>query len=68
MASYFDIVFVLNEMTHPGEKRMQSICSKECRILPDNFDTNLNKLFEKMFHDSVSSVIKEIIEEIKKVV
>ena len=39
LASYFDIIFALNEMTHPGEKRMQSICSKECSILPNNFVT-----------------------------
>ena len=66
LASYFDIIFALNEMTHPGEKRMQSICSKECKILPDNFDENLNKLFEGMFRQSVSPVISDMIAAIKE--
>ena len=67
LASYFDIIFALNEMTHPGEKRMQSICSKECNILPRNFDENLNRLFAGMFREKISSVIKEMIIELKKV-
>ena len=67
LASYFDIIFALNEMTHPGEKRMQSICSKECSILPNNFDTNLNRLFEGMFRKNISSVISDMIDEIKKI-
>ena len=66
LASYFDIIFALNEMTHPGEKRMQSICSAECKILPNNFDVNLNKLFANMFGGDVSSVIDEIVQEIQK--
>jgi len=68
LASYFDIIFAMNEMTHPGEKRMQSICSKECRVLPDNFDENLNKLFEGMFRTDISPVINDMVEEIRKVV
>lgn len=68
LASYFDIVFAMNEMTHPGEKRMQSICSKECRVLPDNFDENLNRLFEGMFRTDISPVINDMVEEIRKVV
>lgn len=67
LASYFDIIFALNEMTHPGEKRMQSICSKECSILPNNFDENLNRLFEGMFRKNISSVISDIVDEIKKI-
>lgn len=67
LASYFDIIFALNEMTHPGEKRMQSICSKECSILPDNFDANLNRLFEGMFRENISTVISDMVAEIKKV-
>lgn len=67
LASYFDIIFALNEMTHPGEKRMQSICSKECKILPNNFDENLNRLFQGMFREKISPVIKEMVEEIQKI-
>ena len=66
LASYFDILFALNEMTHPGEKRMQSICSAECRLLPRNFDENLNRLFEGMFRGKISPVIADMVEEIRK--
>ena len=67
LASYFDILFALNEMPHPGEKRMQSICSAECRILPENFDENLNKLFAGMFREDISPVIRDMVAEIRKI-
>lgn len=67
LASYFDILFALNEITHPGEKRMQQICSKECRILPKDFDSNLNRLFHGMFHSDISPVIEEMVTELRKI-
>ena len=67
LASYFDIIFALNEMTHPGEKRMQSICSQECAILPEDFDANLNRLFDGMFRSNISPVIHDMVTQIKKV-
>ena len=67
LATYFDVVFAINEMTHPGEKRMQSICSNECKILPNNFDINLNKLFNNMFTDEVSNIINDIVIELKRI-
>lgn len=66
LASYFDILFALNEMTHPGEKRMQSICAAECRLLPDLFEENLNRLFSGMFRENISPVIGSMVEEIRK--
>lgn len=68
LASYFDIIFALNEMTHPGEKRMQSICSAECNILPNNFDANLNKLFDGLYRESISAIIHDMVDEIKKII
>ena len=68
LASYFDVLFALNEMTHPGEKRMQSICSKECKLLPERFDENLDRLFDGMFRESISPVIGDMVRELKKIV
>ena len=68
LASYFDILFALNEMTHPGEKRMQDICAKECRILPEHFDSNLNRLFGDMFRKPIYPVIRDMVEEIRRII
>lgn len=67
LASYFDILFALNEMTHPGEKRMQSICAEECRILPENFHENFDRLFRGMFREDISPVIGDMVDAIEKV-
>jgi predicted nucleotidyltransferase len=68
LSSYFDILFALNEMTHPGEKRMQQICARECKILPEHFDSNLNRLFDGMFRQPISPIIRDMVVEIKKLV
>lgn len=69
MESYFDIIFALNEMTHPGEKRLISLCKQNCRILPNNFEENLSNLFSDLFSkpDKVSGDLHLIINELKHV-
>lgn len=51
LSSYFDVIFALNRKTHPGEKRLLSICQKECQILPLDFEKNIMDLFQSIFHD-----------------
>ena len=41
LASYFDIIFAVNEILHPGEKRLLSISNKICTKKPKNFEENL---------------------------
>jgi predicted nucleotidyltransferase len=67
LASYFDVIFALNEKTHPGEKRMQQFCSEQCERLPSDFDVNLECLFASVFHKSIFPVIRDMTDELKKV-
>ena len=49
LESYFDILFALNQKTHPGEKRLISTAKEICEILPEQFEENLNNLFSHLF-------------------
>ena len=67
-ASYFDIIFAINELTHPGEKRIMEICLDKCKILPNNFEGNVNDLIKNMDKDEkIIEIIDIIILELKKV-
>ncbi len=69
LESYFDVIFALNEKTHPGEKRLVQICKDECRILPANFSENLEKLFNGMSDkEALNRNIAAIAEELDKLV
>ncbi len=51
LESYFDILFALNKLTHPGEKRMVLFLKEKAEILPTNFEENLKKLFQNLRND-----------------
>lgn len=68
LESYFDVIFALNEMTHPGEKRLIQICKKQCRILPDKFESNIVGLFEYMFKYDVSDILESMVDELNKII
>jgi hypothetical protein len=36
LASYFDVLFSLNRVLHPGEKRLLTTARRECTLLPAN--------------------------------
>ena len=70
LESYFDIIFALNRLTHPGEKRMVQYAKEQAEILPDDFEENLNKLFENLFTDSDKALqtLQEMITKLKNVI
>jgi len=69
LESYFDVIFALNEQTHPGEKRLMSICMDTCKILPNHFEENLNALFSHMFSqpELVLEDLDRILRELGKI-
>ena len=69
LESYFDLLFALNEQTHPGEKRLVSLCRTRCAILPEDFEQNLNTLFSHLFTapELVSGDVARLLDALAKI-
>ncbi len=67
--SYFDIIFAVNELTHPGEKRLIQLCMEKCSILPNNFEKNIKMMYKDAYtnNDAFLADIARIIDELKKI-
>ncbi len=70
LESYFDIIFALNRLTHPGEKRIVRYLTEKAEILPACFEENLNRLFQNLFTDPDKAVqtLEEMISALKNAV
>ena len=70
METYFDLIFAINNMTHPGEKRLIKICKTQCEILPSHFEENINAVFSHMFTEPslLEQDLRNIILELNKIV
>jgi hypothetical protein len=44
LASYFDILFAVNEQPHPGEKRLAQFAARLCTKLPEKFPQGADEL------------------------
>jgi hypothetical protein len=44
LASLFDVLFAVNRVTHPGEKRLLSLAERWCPLRPPYLDRDVNAL------------------------
>ena len=65
LASYFDVIFALNKLLHPGEKRLVAYCKKHCKILPQDFEENINNLLTG--HNQLE-VLDEMIKNLRDII
>ncbi len=68
--SYFDVIFALNELPHPGEKRMVTYALEFCFILPKNFKENIDLLLKSSFTNKEVFIktLEEVIHQLEELV
>lgn len=60
LASYFDILFAINRLLHPGEKRLVAYVLKKCPKRPPDFKSQLNDLLLAIAPASHLAVLEKI--------
>lgn len=66
LASYFDIIFAVNELLHPGEKRLIQYAKNNCNILPIDFEEKIEQLLTSESKD-ILCVLDKIYENLKNI-
>ena len=64
--SYFDVLFALNELPNPGEKRVLIYALENCRKLPADFQKNIDSILHFKFENNTHffESLNEIIDNI----
>ena len=65
LASYFDVIFAINELLHPGEKRLIQYAKNNCKTLPENFEENINELLLKPDSEKIA-LLNDMFKKLKK--
>jgi hypothetical protein len=56
LASYFDVLFALNELPHPGEKRQVRWATAMCPLLPPRFEAEIEAVCTSCGNDRLGAV------------
>lgn len=61
MASYFDIIFAINYVPHPGEKRLMQFAKSLCKKLPLHMEENIKDVFAAISYlDEKQNILNKI--------
>lgn len=66
LASYFDVLFAVNEIFHPGEKRLIKYAKQHCKTLPQNFEEDLTQLF-KVSDEEKIAILDNMVERLRTI-
>ncbi len=66
LESYFDIIFARNELLHPGEKRLVEYANANCKVLPKDFEKDVDDLVVAPV-DRKTQIASKMIENLKEI-
>lgn len=67
LASYFDVLFALNKVLHPGEKKLIAFTNKLCKTLPKDFENDVNYVAKAPANEKLKAMDK-LLEELKPLI
>jgi hypothetical protein len=71
LASYFDILFAVNRVPHPGEKRLVAMTRSLCPLCPPNLEADISRLIRAIAAEndpgSVASAIDVLVDGLDQV-
>ncbi len=66
LASYFDVLFAKNKILNPGEKKLVDYALKNCKILPENFEKDVNDFAVGLVETRLNTAEK-LVENLRKI-
>jgi hypothetical protein len=60
LASYFDILFAVNELPHPGEKRLLQVAVTRCGKTPADIESQIDAMLETAARPPTLAVVGQI--------
>jgi hypothetical protein len=61
LASYFDILFAINRLPHPGEKRLVSYVEERCTIKPKTFSEKISRFLKDAAVDELVDDLDQLL-------
>jgi hypothetical protein len=68
LSSYFDILFAVNSVPHPGEKDLMYWVHQECKLVPEGFESGMQQLLARPANAQILlTVMDELVEGLREV-